>query len=185
MVYETQDGVNTIGSNSTPPSGGGGSNIEVQDEGNVVASVSKINFIGKNVSAINDNVFGRVNVDIPLEDIYKFSCYKDRVANNVWLKSSNGLFLLKSPFIVPLDSFLYAVAVSVNSASSFFLDFYKNADIVAVPNLANAIYSFSVVSSDSGLTTGLSIPLAAGDKVGVYFRGNSKDVSCSFILRRS
>jgi len=184
-IFESQNGVVTAGSSGTGSGGsGGGTLIDIQDEGNSVGTFQSINFVGKNVTALSDSANSRANIDVPLEDVYCFECYKDLVVNNVWLKSNSGFFLNANPFLISVNSEIFHVSFKSKIASSFSLELYKDADIVNVPNHANAIYVMNVSNLSMLISGSLSIFIPSGTKLGVYIRGATQDIYCSVLLRR-
>ena len=182
MPFETQDGIPTVSSNSTPPSSGGAT-LEVQDNGNPVALTSKINFSGQDISVVNDSLLQRVTVNVPREDVFQIFASKKGLANNIWLKNSEGIYYNISPFLIPINCELFSIAVYSTQISSFSVEIYKNTNIVSVPNQINAEYVFSI-NGNSNIISGLSIPFFQLDKLGVYLRGISQNISCGLLLRR-
>jgi len=171
MGLETQDGIVIGGSG-----GGGPSTIDILDEGLNVASTTKINFTGKDITASYNAPNGRVDVATTREDVFNIEA--SRASNNttnIYLRGTDGLHMNISPYTVGVNSEIFAISISSAVAQTYTIEVYKNTDILSSPNQVDAILVFNVVNSRFAYNDLLSIGLVQGDDIAIYMRGSNID----------
>jgi hypothetical protein len=102
---------------------------------------------------------------------------RSNAASNIWLRGINGVPLNVTPWMVPFDCEIIALAATCASNSSWAAEVYDGtiARAGGTPNVLNSLTSISMTNSIGASINIVPITILAGSELGVFCRGSNVD----------